>query len=67
MNNGQNIIYSEHLRTKLNLRNIPQELPKIIYEQAREKYYDKMTKHNVALKEVKYKGRLREMAISYAG
>ena len=65
MSNAKHIIYSGHLKSKLSLRSIPEELPRTIYEKTNERYYDKVTKHNIALKEVRYKHKLREMAISY--
>ncbi len=65
MSNNKDIVYSGHLTAKMSLRHIPEELPRTIYEKTNEKYYDKVTKHNIALKEVRYKHKLREMAISY--
>ena len=65
MSNNKDIVYSEHLRAKMILRHIPEELPRTIYKQANEKYYDKATKHKIALQIAEYKDRLREMAVSY--
>lgn len=47
------------------MRGIPYELPKEIYLTAEEHYYDTETGRRVAVKKVKFKNRLREMAVIY--
>jgi len=61
----QKIIYSPHLVFRLTLREIPYNLPKKVFETAAEYYSDKQTKKKVAVKEVKFKDKLREMAVIY--
>ena len=46
------IIYTDHLTLRLKLRLIPYELPEDIYRNARERYFDCLTGHCVALKNV---------------
>jgi hypothetical protein len=50
---------------KLELREIPYDLPRKIYETAQEEYLDTETSLFVAVKEVKYKNKTREMALIY--
>ena len=59
------IVYTEHLRFRINLRNIPDSLPKEIYLGAEEHYYDVQTRHMIAVKEVEFAGKTREMMVCY--
>ena len=59
------IVYSSHLILRLKLRGIPYYLPKKIYQTSREHYFDKETLKRVTIKEVKFKNKLREMAVIY--
>jgi hypothetical protein len=59
------IIYTGHLKFRLKIREITYELPKKLFLQSEEHYYDKLTKHHVAIASVRYKGRVRKMAIGY--
>ena len=59
------VYYTSHLKLRMKFRNIPQDLPRRIYQESRERYYDSETSHYIAIKEMKFKGKLREMAITY--
>jgi len=59
------IVYSLHLTLRLKLREIPYSLPKQIYQTSREHYLDKETLKKVAIKKIKYKNKLREIAVIY--
>ena len=59
------VIYSSHLEFRIKIREIPYWFPKQIYETAREKYFDNLTKKKVAVKRVLYKDRNRDMAVIY--
>ena len=59
------IRYSNHLKNRLELREIPYEMPKIIFNNPDEKYFDVKTKSYVAIKEVKFSGKIRSMMIVY--
>jgi len=59
------IIYSIHLMFRLKLREISYYLPKEIYQTSQEHYFDKQTLKKVAVKKVKFKNKLREMAVVY--
>lgn len=59
------IIYTTHLEFRLKTRNIPYNLPKEIYEQAKEHYYDSLTKHYVAIHKIEFDGKIRDIALTY--
>lgn len=62
---NKNIVYSLHLQFRLGFRQIARNLPKNIYLTAKERYFDKETQKFIAIKKVKFKNKLREMAVSY--
>ena len=59
-----NVIYTEHLKTRLNLRKIPEDYPKIILENPDEEFFDIFEKRNIAIKRLKYNKKLRKMMIA---
>ncbi|MFH1347846.1 MAG: hypothetical protein ABIH22_04060 [Candidatus Margulisiibacteriota bacterium] len=59
------IKYSNHLRFRLEIRNIPCDLAKDIYNYSREHYYDTITKYYIAIGAAEYKRKHREMAVIY--
>lgn len=59
------IVYTNHLKFRLRIREIPYGLPEKIFNQTKEHYYDKIAKHNVAIDSVELKGKIREMAVIY--
>ena len=59
------IKYSEHLKRRLAIRRIPEELPKIIFNDYDEKYFDCETENFVLVKKVKFLKRTRDMMIVY--
>lgn len=59
------IVYSSHLLFRLELREISYLLPKRIYQTSKEHYFDKETFKKVAVKKVKFKEKLREIAVIY--
>lgn len=61
----RNIQYTVHLELRIKLRKMPYDLPKKIYQTANERYFDDETKNFIAIKNVKYKNKMREMALIY--
>ncbi|OHA87665.1 MAG: hypothetical protein A3A96_03200 [Candidatus Zambryskibacteria bacterium RIFCSPLOWO2_01_FULL_39_39] len=59
------IIYSSHLKFRIKMRNIPFLLPKQIYQNAKERYFDVATGNKVAIKRVLYNGGERDMMVAY--
>jgi len=61
----EEIHYTEHLRLRLKVRDIPKELPRKILSEADERYWDTKTYKWIALKKVKYKNKEREFIVVY--
>lgn len=59
------IIYSEHLLFRLELRLIPPELPRTIYQESQEKYIDTETGLLVAVHHAQHQGKTRELAVVF--
>jgi len=59
------IIYTSHLEFRLKIRNIPYDLPRKVFQQTKERYYDTLTKHYIAIHEVEFEGKNREVALTY--
>lgn len=59
------IILQPHLTIRLKQRKIPQNYPNKVFAQSESKYFDTSTGHFIAIKELKYNGRLRPMALAY--
>jgi hypothetical protein len=60
-----NIIYTAHLKFRLKARKIPSSLPKKIFREAKEHYYDNVTGHYVAVHKVEFNYKLKEFALTY--
>ncbi len=52
---------SEHLKLRITIRKINKSLPRKLVKNSREIYFDKETKHWIAVKEEKYAGKIRPM------
>lgn len=52
---------SEHLKLRIKVRKISPSLPLKIIKKSKEIYFDKETKHWVAISEEKYAGKIRPM------
>ena len=59
------IVYTSHLEFRLNVRNIPHNLPKRIFQEAKERYYDIATGHCVAIDRREFEGKIRDMVLTY--
>ena len=59
------IVYSSHLELRLKIREIPHSLPRNVYQNSREHYFDKETGKNIAIGKVRLKGKLREIIVVY--
>lgn len=60
-----NIIYTSHLEFRLKIRNIPYDLPRKIFQQAKEHYYDNLTKHYIAMYKIEFEDKSKEFALTY--
>jgi hypothetical protein len=59
------VVYDPHLEERLRERHIPETWPREIIETATERYRDTVTGVYVAIGKRWYKGKEREMAVSY--
>jgi len=59
------IVYTNHLKLRLKIRNIPDNYPKIIYDNPEQKFFDTLEKNFIAIKKLKYNERIRNMMIAY--
>jgi len=59
------VVYTDHLKLRLRVRRIPREIPKRIYREAEERYYNHSTFRHVAVMSVTYHHRRRKMMIAY--
>ena len=54
-----------HLKFRLEKRGLPANIPRKIYQDSNEKYYDSATGHKIAVGRLDYSGREREVMIAY--
>ncbi|MBI2334487.1 hypothetical protein HYU96_01680 [Candidatus Daviesbacteria bacterium] len=59
------IILKPHLKIRLQQRLIPQDYPKKILSDPEENYFDTLTNRKIAIKTLRYYGKLRLMAVAY--
>lgn len=59
------IRYTNHLENRLKLRQIDYDLPKRIYSESKERYYDTETGHHIAVLGVDMYGKTRDVIIVY--
>ena len=61
----EKIVYTKHLKLRLEIREIEYTVPQQIYERSKEKYFDTITEYCIAVGRIYYKEKLREMAVVY--
>jgi hypothetical protein len=61
----EEIIYTSHLKSRLEFRAIAYNLPEKIYSQSNERYFDQHTQCFIAIGKSKHKGKSREFAVTY--
>lgn len=59
------IILQPHLKIRLKQRLIPHSYPKQIVFEAEFCFFDPLTKHQIAIKVLKYEGKYRPMVVAY--
>ena len=59
------VVYTDHLKLRLQARRIPTEMPERIYREAKERYYNHATFRHIAVMSVIYHRRRRKMMITY--
>ena len=59
------VIYTDHLETRLKLRNIPKDYPKEIFLDPEQEFYDNTEDTYISIKKLFYNGKIRNMMIAY--
>lgn len=59
------ILYSGHLKNRLQLRGLDYELPARAFEGAEERFIDTETGHYIAVSRVELHGRVRDVMVAY--
>lgn len=62
---NKRIIYSQHLLFRINLRKIPQELPRTIYKEAERLYFDKATQLYIAVKNIFHRDQVKTFMVAF--
>ncbi|MFQ5711883.1 MAG: hypothetical protein ACE5GD_08925 [Candidatus Geothermarchaeales archaeon] len=57
--------YTSHLRAKMVIRGVPEELPEMVFRGAERRFRDEATGHFVALKKTSYAGKRRLIMVVY--
>jgi len=57
--------YSKHVEQRLSLRRIDYDLPKRIFDESNERYFDEETGHFIATMEVSLYNEIRDVMIAY--
>lgn len=61
----KNIIYSNHLQCRLQIREVPEHYPREIYRYPEQCFLDSVEGHTIAVKRLDYNGKARNMMIAY--
>lgn len=59
------IKYTNHLILRLKIRKIPFKYPKLILEDPNQRFFDVLERKQIAIKRLKYNGKIRNMMIAY--
>lgn len=59
------IKYSKHIETRIALRKIEYDLPKVVYEKAKERFLDTETGHTIAVMRAMLYGKERDIMVAY--
>ncbi len=59
------IKYSKHIKTRIELRKIDYNLPKMIFENAEERFIDTETGHTIAVSNVMMYSKDRDVMVAY--
>ncbi len=59
------LIFTQHLKTRLEQRGIPMKLVKTVFNNSKEYYWDNLRNHHIKVTSVHYKNRLRKVLLAY--
>lgn len=57
--------YSKHLAMRLKMRGIIESMPRIIFERARQRFFDTGTNLEIAVLKTNFSGKMRDVMIAY--
>ena len=57
--------YTKHLENRLKLRKIKHDLPRKIFVEAKDRYYDEETGHYIAVIEAELYDKMKEVMVAY--
>src|SRR3989338_2223339 len=60
-----NVLYTDHLKLRLEVRKIPRHYPKEIYEKPDRRFFDELEGNLIAVKKLLYNKKERSMMIAY--
>ena len=60
-----NIIYSKHIQVRLDLRKIDHDLPRQIFEEAKERFSDAETGHTIVVEKALINEKERDVMVAY--
>lgn len=58
------IIYSQHIEDRLRLRRIEYDLPKTVFEEATERYFDNETRYHIAVSRTVLYNKVRDVMLA---
>lgn len=58
------LVYTEHLKLRLRLREIPEGYPHAIFDNHERRYYDVLDRTWIYIKKLEYNGKIRNMIIA---
>jgi hypothetical protein len=61
----KDVEYTDHLKLRLRIRKIPEDYPKLIYENPDQHFFDNLEGVQISVKRLKYGGKLRNMMIAF--
>ncbi len=57
--------FTDHLKVRLHIRRVPEDYPRLVYQEPEERYYDTEEGRFIAIKRLFYNGKVRPMMIAY--
>lgn len=58
-------VLTNHLQSRLELRDVPEKTVQNIFKKAKEFYWDNLRNHHIAIGQTQYKGKTRKMLLVY--
>lgn len=59
------VVYSSHLKKRLQERKFPSDYPSLIVKKPERKYFDSATNRYISVKKLRYAGKVRNIVVAY--